>query len=455
VKAVASPSRRSVGPVARTRGRRKILARSVKPAVTADTCARLAALPRPRAPESGDRRPRVLLTDAQDRSSLAACRSLHRAGYAVDAVASNRPAAAHWSRFCDRRLAASDPRVDEARFVEELIDIARTASYRLLVTGSDASLLAVSRHRERFEEFIQLGLPPAEVVERCVSKQALADAALKSGLGAPDTKVCANETEAIAAARRFGYPAVLKPPSTVLARNGGAVQRGSAVLRDEASLEALWPEYGAQSLIQQRLDGDVVSFSGVAADSRLLAYGMSRYRRTWPPEGGAVSFAETISTPTGLRRNVERLIRTLEWEGVFELELVQQGTRFAAIDFNPRLFGSLELITRAGAPLSAAWCDWVLGFEPIESEARAGYRYRWEDAEARNLWRRLQERRLRSALSMLRPHRHMTRSFFRPTDPAPLVARLLLLLTHLFRGSRSTLAPTALEGPPKEALNAR
>jgi len=348
---------------------------------------------------------------------------------------------------------ASDPREDEARFVEELTDTARTATYQLLVTGSDASLLAVSRHRERFEGLIELGLPPAEVVERCVSKRALADAAVEAGLSAPETEVCADQAEARAAARRVGYPVVLKPPSTVRAVNGGSVQRASIVVRDEAALEALWPEYGAHSLVQRCLDGDVVSFSGVAADGRLLAYGVSRYGRTWPPEGGAVSFAETIPPPAGLQRRVENLIGVLGWQGVFEVELVQRGTHFAAIDFNPRLFGSLELITRAGAPLSTAWCDWVLGFEAVASEAQAGYRYRWEDAEARNLWRRLRKGQLRSALSMLRPRRRMTRSFFSPADPAPLLARLLLLLTHLFRRSRSTFGPIALDGRPKEALN--
>ena len=376
---------------------------------------------------------------------------MRRAGYGVDAVASSRPAAAHWSRSCDRRLVASDPREDEARFVEELREIARTARYQLLVTGSDASLLAVSRHRERFEGLTELGLPPAQVVERCVSKRALGDAAIEAGLGAPETEVCADEAEAKAAARRFGYPVVLKPPSTMRAVNGGYVQRGSHVVQDEAALEALRPEYALNPW--SRLSGRIVSFSGVAADGRLLAYGVSRYGRTWPPEGGAVSFAETVSPPAGLQRKVENLIGVLGWEGVFEVELVENGTRFAAIDFNPRLFGSLELITQAGAPLSTAWCDWVLGFEPGGSEALAGYRYRWEDAEARNLWRRLREGRLRSALSMLRPRRRMTRSFFRPTDPGPLFARLLLLLTHVFRRSSSRFAPIALDGRLKEAQN--
>jgi biotin carboxylase len=291
--------------------REELLARRVKPAVTADTCARLAALPRPRAPENSESRPRILLTDAQDRSSLAGCRSLHRAGYAVHAVASTRPAAAHWSRFCEERFVAGDPRDDERRFVEELSTIVRSASYRLLVTGSDASLLAVSRHRERFEPFVELGLPPAVVVERCMSKQALVHTAAGAGLDPPETAVCRDEAAAKAAARRLGYPIVLKPRSTVFGRDGGLVQRGSALVTDEDSLVALWPGYGTPSLIQQCVDGDLVSFSGVAVDGQLLAYGVSRYGRTWPPEGGAVSFAETISAPPGLRRKVENLISAL------------------------------------------------------------------------------------------------------------------------------------------------
>lgn len=286
-----------------------------------------------------------------------------------------------------------------------------------------------------------------------MSKQALVQTAAGAGLDSPETEVCADEAAAKAAARRLGYPVVLKPRSTVFGRNGGLTQRGSSLVMDEESLISLWPGYGTPSLIQRCLDGKLVSFSGVAVDGRLLAYGVSRYGRTWPPEGGAVSFAETISAPPGLRRKVENLISALGWQGVFEVELVQHGTRFAAIDFNPRLFGSLELITRAGAPLTAAWCDWVLDLDPPESEARPGYRYRWEDAEARNLWRRLRDGRIRAALSILRPRRRMTRSFFRVTDPAPLVARLFLLLTHLFRRSRTKFGRIGLNGRPTEALH--
>ncbi len=151
-----------------------------------------------------------------------------------------------------------------------------------------------------------------------------------------------------------------------------------------------------------------------------------------------MSFAETIPAPPDLLQRAQDLIGALGWQGVFELEVMQRaGSGFAAIDFNPRLFGSLELITKAGAPLTAAWCEWILGRGKVQGEARPGYHYRWEDAEVRNLWRRLRSRQIRPALNLLRPQRRMTRSFFRVTDPAPLVARLLLLVNHRLRRLRS------------------
>ena len=80
------------------------------------------------------------------------------------------------------------------------------------------------------------------------------------------------------------------------------------------------------------------------------------------------------------------LVSNLGWEGIFELEMVRdQGGRFRPIDFNPRVYGSMALAESAGAPLAALWCDLLLGRELPSIESRAGVRYRWEEAEARNL----------------------------------------------------------------------
>src|SRR6476659_2794761 len=134
---------------------------------------------------------RVLITDAQERSVLAACRSLGRRGYAVDATASERSAVTHWSRFCANRLWTSDPKAHPTEFVEELSRIVSGEAYDVLIPGTDASLLAISRGRERLQPYVKVGLPAPEIVERSLSKIDLHELAAQAGIPAPETAICA------------------------------------------------------------------------------------------------------------------------------------------------------------------------------------------------------------------------------------------------------------------------
>jgi len=52
----------------------------------------------------------IVITDAEERAVLGACRGLASAGYRVSAVARYRPVATHWSRSCAERVLLPDPR---------------------------------------------------------------------------------------------------------------------------------------------------------------------------------------------------------------------------------------------------------------------------------------------------------------------------------------------------------
>jgi hypothetical protein len=54
-------------------------------------------------------------------------------------------------------------------------------------------------------------------------------------------------------------------------------------------------------------------------------------------------------------------------------------------------------------------------------------RYRWEEGELCHFAWQLRHHRFRAAASVLLPHRRVTHSWFRVTDPGPLVARGLNL----------------------------
>src|SRR3954453_17975844 len=101
---------------------------------------------------------RVLVTSAQERFALAACRTLHDAGYAVSAVADQTPAATNWSRCCDRRHVLVDAKKDAAAFVDGLVEIVRREPHAVLLPAADASLIAISERRERLEPYLGPGV---------------------------------------------------------------------------------------------------------------------------------------------------------------------------------------------------------------------------------------------------------------------------------------------------------
>jgi predicted ATP-grasp superfamily ATP-dependent carboligase len=391
------------------------------------------------------RGPRVLLTDAEERSVLACARGLAADGFRVAAAAGYRPAASHWSRACSERLLLPDCRSDPEGFATGL-QSALGSGFDILVPGSEQSLTAVSGMRSWIEPRTRIGLAPHDAVLRAINKEALASLAADAGLATPETVECATEADMRSAVADLGYPVVVKPVRT--AAGTTAVPRKALVAPDGDTLTALLPDFGLPVLLQRYCDAPVVSVAGVCAEGRLLGVAASRYERTWFPDGGSASFTQSIRADRDLLERVEALAAVAGVQGMFEVELLELGPgRYAAIDLNPRVYGSMALALRAGANLPALWARWLLGERPAWCEARAGLHYRWEDAELRHLIWHLRRRHVGATLAVLRPRLGTAHAYFRLSDPGPLAARMLELalmgLRHQ-RGHRPTPGRTDL-----------
>jgi predicted ATP-grasp superfamily ATP-dependent carboligase len=373
---------------------------------------------------------RVLVTNAEERSVVAACRCLDRAGYEVTAVSGTRPAAAHWSRSVARRLSLPDARDDAGAFLAGLEAELGARPYAALIAATDPALAAVAHGRERLDALTTTGLPGADAVARSLDRLALVDAARAAGLDTPPTRACTDLAEAAGCAEAFGWPVLLKARRPAAYEDGVVVQSPPArPAADATELAEMLPRYGTPVLIQRAGTGPVHSFAGVMAGGRLLAFVASRYVRTWPPSAGSVAFSETVAPDPELRTRTETLVREIGWEGIFELEAIRgEDGGFAAIDFNPRPYGSMALAGAAGAPLASVWVDWLTGRNPAPVLGRGGVRYRWEDADMRNVAHCARRGRLGAAARILWPRRGTTHPFFRVRDPGPFFARLATIV---------------------------
>jgi len=378
---------------------------------------------RPRVP-----RPRVLLTNAEQRAVLAAARGLRADGFLVGATAEDRGAPGLWSRACAEPFSGAPSISDSGATVEFLEGIVATGRYELLLAGTDEALFAISRHRARLEGAVQLGLPGHEVVAEVFDRTLLARAAGRSGLVSAPSVVCSTPEEAVAAGRALGFPVMLKAVHAVLETDAGIERWKSARVDEEGSLEAALERFPRPLIVERHEPGPVVSFAGVLAGGRLLGAVFSRYLRTWPPEAGSAAFSRTDDPPPGLPESVKALLEEMSWEGLFELEMIERPDGvLLPIDLNPRLYGSLALGIRAGANLPAIWARWLLGKRPEPARAAPGVYYRWGDVDLRHRLRTVRDGRLREARAASRPRRPVAGAYLRLGDPVPFVARVLEL----------------------------
>jgi predicted ATP-grasp superfamily ATP-dependent carboligase len=311
-----------------------------------------------------------------------------------------------------------------------LTEIVAEHEYAILLPGSEASLVAISEHRDSLEPHVRVGLPAPDVVQHALDKAVLLEAAAAAGLTAPATIVSKDAEGAPGDASTLGFPVILKPVTSFV-REGDALRHRSAeVARSPEEVSELAPRFGTPLVVQRYEQRPVLSCAGVVSDAGVVALAVARYSRTWPIGAGPSSYSVTITPPVGLRDRLEVLLRTIGWRGIFQIQLLELENRFATLDFNPRIFGSLELAVAAGANLPALWAETVLGRNVDAVTARPGVHYRWEEGDAKHFVTQLRRRRLRDAISVLVPRRLTTRAYFRGKDPLPLAAAVAASLAR-------------------------
>jgi predicted ATP-grasp superfamily ATP-dependent carboligase len=268
-----------------------------------------------------------------------------------------------------------------------------------------------------------VGLPAQEVVDRALDKLVLLEAADQAGLASPPSVVCSGAEEAGERAAELGFPLILKPARSFLRVGDTLRQRTAEVVRSQQELASEAPEFGTPFLVQRYQPGaPILSCTGVITNDGVVALTFARYFRTWPADAGPSSFSETIEPPPGVSGRIEALLRALGWRGIFQVQLLELEDGPATLDFNGRIYGSLELAVAAGANLPAIWAEIVRGGTVEPLVARPGVRYRWEEGDAHHLVRHLGSRRFRDAVAVLTPHRRVAHAYFRFRDPAPIAA---------------------------------
>ena len=361
---------------------------------------------------------RVLLTDGDQRSTLAAVRALGSAGIEVHVGESSRNSLASRSRHCASSFVYPSPYEDEAGFLNAVVSTAVTHEVALIMPMTDISSAILAEHRHQVMPTVGVAVVDAETFWRASDKNTLHAFAESLGVPTPTTHYidAAGRTSEL----DVEYPCVVKPTRSRVRTHSGwrktSVQRVETRAALERALQVC-RELQCPSMIQRVVDGDGIGVFALCEHGETRMLFAHRRLREKPPSGGVSVLREAVPLDPVATEYASRLLRGLKWHGVAMVEFKRDRLTNVPylMEINARFWGSLQLAIDAGLnfPLQAVrlW----LGEKVLpQTSYQVGVRSRWLLGDLDHLLLRLSSRGA-------------------PPPDAPSIPRLLMDFCRFFR----------------------
>lgn len=355
----------------------------------------------------------LIVEDGREAFILAAARGLAADGWSVGLAGPERNIRASASRAVDQWHHV--PPAPDRSFTPALAHVVAHGGYDIVFAGDDAEAVAVSAARDRLGAVVPY--PDHDALLALIDKQRLASAAAVAGIGTPPTCVATDDVVA-----GHSLPAVVKAGLHWRPGVEGEGRFPATVVGDRDALRERVRQLaaaGATPLLQELVPGRLHALTVlVGRDGGTIAAVQQRSLRLTPGQ----TSARAVTTPVDplLLARVERMLASLTWRGLVNLQFLVDGDTWRLIDANARFYGSLALAIAAGVNLPALWAaEWCGPAPSAPVVARTGVR--WQTLDGDLLRARAEARPVRAvagtlAFSVLA--RHTTPS---ARDPRPIL----------------------------------
>ena len=371
----------------------------------------------------------ALITDGDERSSLAIVRSLGRAGFRCVVASPSGKSIAGASKYCALELFVPEPLGSPEAYQRALAVAVADHDVDLLVPVTEASLLALLQIRN--ELTCTVPFPAPDVFQAVSDKAKVVEAARALGIRVPRQHSLTLPGGNVPS---ISLPAVVKPARSICTTSDGRRQKTSVQwVHDEAELAAAvdaYPEAAYPLLIQEAVEGAGVGIFVLLWDGELVAAFAHRRLREKPPSGGVSVLRESIPVDQALLERSLALLRTFDWTGVcmVEYKIDRHTGEPVIMEINGRFWGSLQLAIDAGVDFPRLLAEAVLDGKVAPRAPYHHVRTRWLWGDVDHLIARWRDPgtswggRLVTALDWLRAFRPGTRTeVFRWSDPRPFL----------------------------------
>lgn len=309
---------------------------------------------------------------------LGVIRALGEMGVPVVSICYDRRDMGHVSRYVIKDIFAPHPEESEDKFIEVLTECSKDIGGGILIPADDATLAAVSRHKDLLEQHYIVACTGWDVTRRFVDKRDTYALASSVGVPAPATVVPGSPEEAELLSGVLKYPCLVKPCQShryyeVFRRKVVMVHNRNELL--SAYREAR--EAALEVMLQEYIPGDDscgVNYNSYVWDGRALVEFTAEKVRLSPPVFGVPRVVRS--------RHVQEIIgpgrRMLDALGFYgyscmEFKLDVRNGVYKFMEVNGRHNRSALLSVRCG--INFPWLQYrhlVLGEPPGKFSYRKG-----------------------------------------------------------------------------------
>lgn len=295
---------------------------------------------------------RILILDANQRSALAATRSLGARGLAVVTADSTGSSLAGASRHAALHVVYPNPHAEPEAFVATLQTLIERHRIDVLLPMTDVTTALVLNQRARLYG-VRIPCPELSAYEQLSDKGRLAALATELDVKTPATVAVSDAAALDEVHQKLTFPAVLKPARSRNWIGGRCVTAPVQYVHSLAELRAAIERASRVApipwLIQEYVPGQGQGVFSLFDHGRPHSFFSHRRLREKPPSGGVSVLSESVPLPPQMVAAAQRILSHVGWHGVamVEFKVTPDGTPYL-IEVNGRFWGSLQLAIDAG-----------------------------------------------------------------------------------------------------------
>jgi predicted ATP-grasp superfamily ATP-dependent carboligase len=398
----------------------------------------------------------AIILDGEQRSALAATRSLGRKGIKIILGAEKAPSLSSCSRYCGKSFLYPSPYNDPVGFIQTLRDLTGKSPDSILYPMTDVTMTEILLNRKELPVSIAMPFVDYDKYMQVTDKIKLFQLARELKVPIPTTFL-STEFESrdglVESVERSGFPVVVKPSLSKIRTEKGWLDARVQYAWDKQDLHELLSQDIYKYfpfLVQKRIEGPGVGIFLLMKNGEVIAKFAHRRIREKPPSGGVSVLCESIEPPAEALQSAVMILEKLQWTGVamVEFKIDREQNVAKLLEVNARFWGSLQLAVSSGVDFPYLLFRMASG-EKVEGPDgyTLGLKSRWELGDLDHLLLRLFKNPSKLSLPPSHPAR-MTLikdflfDFFRPTvrneilqtqDPGPFIHEMKEYVKYLFQ----------------------